>query len=210
MILRGILEIGRDTVLSFSLNPVHPFRPMEVNFSSPGYKSVLAASLVAIMVLFGVSHPSLRAQTKLEKAAWVSGGAVALGIYDYFGYNLTKRSSVASAVYRSTFFLAQGIITYILYEKFGLPSAIGFNLIWWTFGVDMVFYGVCEMNTNTRGSWGSRGAWAEDSWNGIGHAYFTPIGLLRGARTGNRIATNTIVAQAIAGGLLGISISIVF
>lgn len=178
--------------------------------TSPSRREYRTVSLVLALTLFGAHFSSLSAQDKLEKAAWVAGSVVALGVYDYFGYNLTQDRQPALTIYRISFVLAQAGLTYLLYEKFGLPSAIGFNLIWWTFGVDMVYYGVCEMNPDPGGTWPGRGAWAAESREGLKFAHWTPVGLLRGAREGDPIARNTIVAQAVVGFALGISISISF
>jgi hypothetical protein len=158
-----------------------------------------------LLLIVLVPQPS-RSQDALEKAAWVGGSTVLLGVYDYVGYNLSHRNPTTLTGYRISFYLLQAALTYILYEKFGLPSAIGLNLIWWTFGVDMVYYAICELNPHGSDAWAGKGSWASDSRSGIGHANWTPIGLLRGGR--GRIAGDTIVAQSLAGAAIGISISI--
>lgn len=161
------------------------------------------ATLFALLLL--LASP-LYTQSRWEKAAWVSGSAVALGVYDYIGYNLTSSDPTALGIYRVSFVLLQAGLTYLLYEKFGLPSAIGFNLIWWTFGVDMVYYGISEVSP-IRGGWHGPGSWDEDSRNGIAHAEWTPVGLLR---SNGHIPRNTIVAQSITGAIIGIGISVSF
>jgi hypothetical protein len=160
--------------------------------------------VVALILLFSASSS---AQPHWERAAYVGGAVVLLGVYDYVGYNLTYANKTALTAYRISFFALQGVLTYLLYEKFGLPSAIGLNLIWWTFGVDMVYYAACEFNTNASGSWASKGAWALDSQNGIGHAEWTPVGIVQ---PGSRIPGDTIVAQSLAGAAIGIGITISF
>ncbi len=139
-----------------------------------------------------------------EKAAWVAGSAVALGLYDYIGYNLTSANPTSEGIYRVSFVLVQAGVTYILYKKFGLPSAIAINLIWWTFGVDMVFYGISEISPLGR-PFSGPGSWQEDSRSGITHAAWTPVGLIRG---GGRIPGDTIVAQSIIGAAIGIGITV--
>ena len=161
-----------------------------------------------LLIVLILLPQSVRSQTALEKAAWVGGATVVLGVYDYVGYNLTASNSTTLTGYRVSFFLLQAALTYILYEKFGLPSAIGLNLIWWTFGVDMVYYGICELNNNPSGNWAGKGSWTSDSRTGIGHAHWTPLGILRGG-TG-RISGDTIIAQSVAGAVIGIGISISF
>ena len=168
------------------------------------------AVCILVVILLGVVGQTCPAQEALEKVAWMTGGTVVLGVYDYFGYNLARHDPTALTLYRVSFVVAQAAITYILYRKFGLPTAIGFNLIWWTFGTDMVYYGVCESNPNPSHAWPGRGAWAGESRNGITHAYWTAVGLLRGANPGVPIAGDTIVAQSIVGLALGITISVSF
>lgn len=159
---------------------------------------------VALMLVMTASQA--HAQIKLENAAWVGGSVVTLGVVDYIGYNLTYQNPTALTIYRVGFVLAQAAITWFLYEKCGLSSAIGFNLIWWTFGVDMVYYGAAEISPIRADGWAGPGAWAEDSHNGVLHAEWTPVGLLRGGRS--RVPANTIIAQSIIGGMIGIGISI--
>ncbi len=164
----------------------------------------------AIVILLLLAAMSARAQDQKpspwEKAAWVAGSTVALGLYDYVGYNLTYDDPTALGIYRVSFILVQAGVTYLLYEKFGLPSAIAVNLIWWTFGVDMVFYGISEISP-LGGRFSGPGSWQEDSQNGVKHAGWTPVGLIRG---GGRIPRDTIVAQSIIGAAIGIGITISF
>jgi hypothetical protein len=162
--------------------------------------------VVYLFLLLIVSSSLGRAQkaSPWEKAAWVAGSTIALGVYDYIGYNLTNADPTALGIYRVSFVLVQAGVTYLLYDKFGLPSAIAINLIWWTFGVDMVFYGLSEVSP-LGGRWTGPGSWEEDSRNGIKHAGWTPVGLLRG---GGRIPRDTMIAQTIAGAVIGIGITI--
>ncbi len=160
-------------------------------------------SLFLLLTALG-AHAQDQKPSSWEKAAWVAGSAIALGVYDYIGYNLAKDNPTSEGIYRASFILVQAGVTYLLYEKFGLPSAIAVNLIWWTFGVDMVFYGISEISP-LRGSFSGPGSWQEDSQNGVKHAGWTPVGLIRG---GGRIPANTIVAQSIIGAAIGIGITI--
>lgn len=162
---------------------------------------------IAILLLVALSAQAQEQKpSPWEKAAWVAGSTLALGLYDYIGYNLAKENSTSEGIYRVSFVLVQAGVTYLLYEKFGLPSAIAVNLIWWTFGVDMVFYGISEISP-LGGQFSGPGSWEEDSRNGIKHAGWTPVGLVRG---GERIPRNTIVAQSIIGAAIGIGITISF
>jgi hypothetical protein len=172
-----------------------------MNLSADEWRAAIV--VVLIMCTCFVGH----SQSAWEKAAWVSGSVAALGIYDYIGYNLTSDHPTALGVYRVSFVLVQAGLTYLLYEKFGLPSAIGLNLIWWTFGVDMTFYGISEISPIRDHGWSGPGSWESDSRYGVPHAGWTPVGLIRG---GGRIPRNTIVAQSIVGAVIGIGISVTF
>jgi hypothetical protein len=137
---------------------------------------------------------------KLERTAYVLGSSLAFSLFDYIGFNMTRYNSHASVIaFRILQAGLQTGLSYFLYKKCGLNSAIAFNLIWLTWGDDWGFYGWAyttrfypwEDNSGFRGG--------TVSWAG-----WTPIGLLR--KKGSLIAVDALVAQAIIG--LSISIAI--
>jgi hypothetical protein len=172
--------------------------------------------LVAIALLLVLSCSCLQAQderpTPLVRALWVTGGVLTYATFDYLVVGLFRPDHLN--IYKLLQYAVQAGITYVLYKECGLSSAIGFNLIWWTFGADMVYYGICELRGNTSSRrWPGAGSWAEDNENGgYAGAGWTPVGLVRGARAveTHPIPTNTLVAQSLAGAVIGIGITITF
>jgi hypothetical protein len=143
---------------------------------------------------------SSQTPTKLERAAYVIGGSLAFSFVDYIGYNLTRYNSHASRVaFRLFQATLQAGISYFLYKKCGLNSAIAFNLIWWTWGDDLGFYGWAY--TTRIYPW--------DDNSGIKNGYiswagWTPVGLVR--KQGSSIPVSTFVAQSIIGFAISIAI----
>lgn len=145
-----------------------------------------------------------------KKLVYLTGASVVYAGVDYLGYNLTNRNPTALKVYRVFQVLMQAGISWFLYEQLGLPTAIGFNLIWWTFGDDILYYGYANV-LNPGGKWESRGAFTHSVMgNHCTWAYWTPLGLLRGMDNKKVIAGNTLVAQSIIGAALAITITISF
>src|SRR5438034_7253079 len=70
--------------------------------------------------------------TKLERLAYVAGCSVAFSLLDFIGFNATQFDKTARTGYRILQVTSQVALSYFLYQKFGLSSAVSFNLIWWT------------------------------------------------------------------------------
>lgn len=145
-----------------------------------------------------------------EKILWLTGASLTFSAFDYLGYNITKdETGVAPTSYRIVQTLLQLGITYVLYEKCGLPTAIGFNLIWWTFGDDLLYYGYGAMIPNGRGGrFEDRNSFDNVTTYGAHHAWWTPVGLLRTKY--DRIPGNTLIAQSLIGMGLAMTITITF
>lgn len=147
-----------------------------------------------------------------ERLLYLGGAAMGLALFDYLGYNLARASGEHGnlVVYRVLQGLAQLAVSWLLYEKLGLPSAIGFNVLWWTWGLDAIFYGYTEL-FNVGGSWSGRGAFASDILgNNCYWASWTPVGLAQGADPKKKIAGDTIIAQSILGAILAVTITVHF
>lgn len=130
------------------------------------------------------------AQTSGEKVLWLAGSSVAFSLFDYVGYNMT----LGTPAYRAAQFAVQIAISYILYEKFGLPTAIGFNLVWWTWGCDLLYY-----------QWGRVLPPYDrlDSGKQVSWASWTPAGF------GKRIVPHdTLIAQSLVGAVLAFTITV--
>lgn len=146
----------------------------------------------------------------LEKSVWLLGASVLFAGFDYVGFNATRQHPTALKVYRVLQVLTQSALTWLLYEQMGLPTAIGFNLIWWTFGDDFLYYGYAEL-VNPGHPWESRGDLGRGVMsNHCTWAYWTPIGIARGMRRNDPIAGNTLVAQALTGLALAFTITLTF
>jgi hypothetical protein len=193
---------------------VHSIKSCQAGF----FRVVLSAFVVSLLML----HPSVAQKastdsaiavvkmTQLEKVAWLAGASVAYAGFDYVGFNLVRKTSTPKLIYRMLQLGVQAGITWFLYEKCGLPTAIAFNLVWWTFGDDFIFYGFTE-GLNVGGSWLGRGIYHENiSSNQTTWAYWTPIGILRGMSQSRPIAGNTLVAQSLTGAALSLLITINF
>jgi hypothetical protein len=141
-----------------------------------------------------------RDSNKLERIAYVVGGSLSFSLLDFLGFNLTEGHKSARSVYRVIQVTSQAAITYFLYKKFGLSSAISFSLIWWTWGDDLGFYGWTNL-INPANPWFNR---LDNGLHGnqVTWAGWTPIGLTR--RQGTVIDKYTLFAQT----LIGFSISI--
>ncbi len=140
--------------------------------------------------------------TKLEHAGYVCGATLAFSLFDYIGYNLVRGENGAPFSYRILQSLVQAAITYFLYEKCGINSAVSFNLIWWTWGSDIAYYGWADAlnpkwardNRTNNGLQGKEITWA----------WWTPIGLLR--KKDSPIARNALIAQATVGFAISVAI----
>ena len=155
---------------------------------------------------------TVAAPDEQDRLLYLGGAAMGLALFDYIGYNLARASGEHGnlVVYRVLQGLAQLAVSWLLYEKLGLPSAIGFNVPWWTWGLDAIFYGYTEL-FNVGGSWSGRGAFASDILgNNCYWASWTPVGLAQGADPKKKIAGDTIIAQSILGAILAVTITVHF
>ncbi|HEY3876106.1 MAG TPA: hypothetical protein VGM92_11565 [Candidatus Kapabacteria bacterium] len=175
-------------------------------------KNALVKILIIFALLCFAVTGRLRAQT--DTARWrhieyVVGASAGFSLLDYVGHNLlrsTKGEHITDSWYYDLEAGIQIAISYFLYRTCGLSSAISFNLIWWTWGDDLGYYGWAMLiNPSSDGH-----RWENRSWNGwdnalgsgINWAGWTPVGLLRPQRSA--IAESTLLAQAI----IGFSVSI--
>jgi hypothetical protein len=165
--------------------------------------------IVIALLVFLIFSSRSRAQDSLrfERIGYVVGASLAFSLADYIGYNFARVDDVndhAAWWYHAIQISIQSAISYVLYEKFGLPSAIAFNLIWWSWGDDLAYYGWADLINPPRPP-GS--LWENREHNGLrdNHivwAGWTPIGLLR--PQGSLIARDALVSQA----MIGLSVSI--
>ncbi len=143
--------------------------------------------------------------TKLERVAWVTGASLAFSLFDYVGYNIVRENNRAPDWYRILQVSIQCGLSYFLLRECGLPSAISFNLIWWTWGDDIGYNGWANL-INPRAH---DGHWENREHNGlrdneITWAYWTPIGMLRPYKS--RIPRDVLIPQAIIGFSVAVAI----
>jgi hypothetical protein len=156
--------------------------------------------LIIILFTFVFVLP-IRAQdsTHLERYGFVVGSCLAFSLLDYIGYNtlVTPNHGSASSILSLHIFDAAfgSAINYFLYKTCGLPSAISFDLIWWTWGLDLGFSGWGDA-INPATPWVNRTN-SSLHGNSITWAGWTPIGIWR--KQGTVIDKYTLYAQAIVG-----------
>jgi len=174
-------------------------------------KTIIKILFVVILISTTSSgqQDSLHAKPKWQKVLYLTGASLLYSGIDYFGYNATKKNSTTLIFYRIFQVAMQGAISWFLYDQLGLPTAIGFNLIWWTFGDDLLYYGYAEL-VNPGGAWESRGALRSNVMNNhTTWAYWTPIGMARGIKR-EPIAGDALVAQALMGAAIALTITLTF
>ncbi len=157
---------------------------------------------VAAVALF-LFHAPLYAQdsTSLKRIEYVIGGSLVFSLADYIGFNLVKTPHGPGFLYRCFEATEQTAISYFLYKTCGLSSVIAFNLIWWTWGDDLAYYGWTNL-FNPSSSALNTTDWENRTNSGlrltdIDWAGWTPIGLTR--PQGSNIARSTLIAQAVIG-----------
>jgi len=121
---------------------------------------------------------------------------MAYALLDYLGYNLTRHDARLLRRYRAAQAAMQVALTAAAWLLASAATAIAFNMIWWTFGEDILYYAFAAM-FNPGGRWESRGNFRRYVLgNQCTWAFWTPIGLLRGMDRTKRIAGSTLIAQA--------------
>jgi hypothetical protein len=147
-------------------------------------------------------------ELRLKRYESVIGSCLAFSLVDYAGYNIFVKSDQTRAgaiLALHVFDFALGAaINYFLYTTCGLSSAISFDAIWWTWGLDLGFFGWGEL-TNPAYPWINRTD-ISHYLGSVDWAGWTPVGLLR--PRGNWIAMSTMLAQAAVG--LSISMAILW
>jgi hypothetical protein len=128
--------------------------------------------------------------------------AVVCAVYalaDYLGYNFTRHDPNSLRRYRVAQAVMQATLTALAGLLASVATAVAFNLVWWTFGEDILYYAYAAV-LNPGGRWESRGNFRRYILgNCCTWAYWTPIGMLRGMDKSRRIAGSTLIAQASIG-----------
>jgi hypothetical protein len=158
--------------------------------------------LIILLFTFVFVLPA-RAQdsTRLARYEYVVGGILVFSLADYIGFNLANNPNGIPFWYRCIEATEQTAISYFLYKTCGLSSVIAFNLIWWTWGEDLAYYGWTNLfnpssDALNKSDWENRTNSGLRT-TGIDWAGWTPIGLTR--PQGSKIARSTLIAQAVIG-----------
>ena len=123
--------------------------------------------------------------------------AIVFSLFDYFGFNISLKKNWADFSlfnkYRAVQVSVQIILTLLLLFLSGWQSALVFNLIWWTWGCDFLFYLFCEIFNygNDRGNFRK-----EVLGNNVQWAWWTPYGLLF-TKKGEVIKYEVLMVQSI-------------
>lgn len=196
LVLRSVLLVG--CCLCVAVPAVAQFRAQLPPVEAAAAPDSLAAAAVSSTI------------PAWEKLAWFVGASVAYAGIDYFGYNLSRHDAAQLAGYRILQLMMHGALTWMLAHFVDIPTAAGWNIAWWTFNMDILYYGFAEI-FNPGPGWDSRGAFKagviDDNCN---WAYWTPVGLVRGARKDRIIPGSTILAQALVGMTLALTVTLSF
>jgi hypothetical protein len=130
-------------------------------------------------------------------------GIIIFSLYDYFGFHISHRKGWEDFTpvnpYRASQFAVQITITVLLYFFFGWFSALAFNILWWTWWADLLFYFWYDF-LRVFGYPRKPGGFREQVMgNRVTWAYWTAWGLLRFKHKDTVMKRNEIFIQAAAG-----------
>jgi hypothetical protein len=130
-------------------------------------------------------------------------GIIIFSLYDYFGFHISHKKGWEDFTplnpYRISQFIVQAVITIILYILYGWYSALAFNILWWTWWADLLFYFWYDF-LRFFGYPRKPGGFKEQvSGNKVTWAYWTAWGLLRFKHNDTVMTRYAIFVQAGAG-----------
>ncbi len=135
--------------------------------------------------------------------------AVVFSLFDYFGFNISLKKGWADFSnfnrYRVVQGLFQVILTVLLLYLSGWRAAVAFNIIWWTWGCDFMFYLYCEIFNYGK----DRGNFRKEVMsNNVKWAWWTPFGIMF-TKKGDVIKFKILVMQVVLGTLAAAVVLIV-
>lgn len=138
---------------------------------------------------------------------WSFIGAAVFALYDYIGHNISLRRNWVNInfinPYRVSQSIVQLIISALLIIFIGWQSMVGFNIIWWSWGCDIIFYFYC----NSLNIYKDRGNFTKQVLgNQISWAWWTPYGLLF-TKKGEVIKWQRLILQSVIGLIFAIAVS---
>jgi len=140
-------------------------------------------------------------------------GIIMFSLYDYFGFHIAHKKGWEDFTmfnpYRFSQFIVQLTITFTLYFIYGWFSALAFNLLWWTWWADLLFYMWYDL-FKIFGYPRKPGGFREQVLgNKVTWAYWTAWGLLRFKHKDTVMKRNEIFLQAAAGLVIVILIFVI-
>jgi hypothetical protein len=130
-------------------------------------------------------------------------GIIVFSLYDYFGFHISHKQGWENFKplnrYRFSQFAVQMVISACLYFAAGWFSVFAFNLLWWTWWADLLFYFWYDV-LKVFGYPRSPGGFKEQVLgNKVTWAYWTAWGLLRFKHKDTVMTKNEIFVQAVTG-----------
>jgi hypothetical protein len=140
------------------------------------------------------------------KVLYLAIATAFFALFDYISFNLVRTISTALRIYRLIQVLVQLAITWVLLRTVGLPTAIAYNVVWWTWGADALYY-VYTAIFNAGGHWERRGAFRKYVLgNRCTWAWWTPVGVAKGMSKKTVIRGDVLIAQSLIGVILALAL----
>lgn len=136
-------------------------------------------------------------------------GIIIFSLYDYFGFHISYKKGWEDFTpinpYRISQSIIQLIITAILLIFFGWLSALTFNILWWTWWADLLFYLWYDLLRVFGYPRKPRGFREQVMGNKVTWAYWTAWGILRLKHKHEIMTWKEIFFQAIIGLIIVVS-----
>lgn len=143
-----------------------------------------------------------------EKLLWLAGASITFSLFDFVAFNHVRATGASMPAYRVLQTMVQAGISWILYEYAGLPTAVAFNIAWWTWSMDALYY-VYADTLDLKNGWEPRGSFETNIMgNRCTWAWWTPVGIAQGMNNKKPIAGDTLMAQMLLGAALAITVTV--
>lgn len=128
---------------------------------------------------------------------------IVFGLFDYFGFHVSLKKGWADFEivnpYRIVQLVVQLIISLFLFYYFGWLAMLSFNILWWTWWADLLFYFFYD-TLRLFGYPRSPGGFKEQVMgNKVTWAFWTPLGLLKYKGRHEVLKWNELFVQSIFG-----------
>lgn len=133
----------------------------------------------------------------------VAAAIIIFGLFDYFGFHISLRKGWADFGFINPYRIAQLFVqislSLVLLMLFGWVAVISFNILWWTWWADLIFYFFYD-TLRIFGYPRSPGGFKEQVMgNKVTWAFWTPLGLLKHKGKHNVITWKELFIQSIFG-----------